>query len=113
MASKLEFVQYVAGQMEGAGAITWRRMFGEYGLYRNGIYFACVCDDQLFVKITDAGRRIAPHLREVPPYQGAKPCLLVEDVDDRELLVRLAEETCRELPPPKPKNAGGRNRHGL
>lgn len=36
MASKPEFVEFVADQLRDAGIITYRKMFGEYGLYCNG-----------------------------------------------------------------------------
>ena len=36
MASKIEFVEFMADQMREAGAITYKKMFGEYGLYCNG-----------------------------------------------------------------------------
>ena len=32
MASTREYVEFVAGQLSGAGAITYRKLFGEYGL---------------------------------------------------------------------------------
>ena len=38
MASRKDYVEYVAEQCGGAGAITWRPMFGEYGLYCDGIF---------------------------------------------------------------------------
>ena len=48
---------------------------------------------------------------EVPPYQGSKPYLLVEDIDDRELLAELTAETLRELPVSKPgKKKGEKSR---
>ncbi|MDO4273888.1 MAG: TfoX/Sxy family protein [Eubacteriales bacterium] len=103
MASRPEFVQYVADQLYGAGEIAYRKMFGEYGVYCDGKIFALICDDQLFIKITEAGREVCPELEEVPPYEGAKPYFLVEDVDDRDMLTKLVQETCRELPMPKPK----------
>ena len=31
MASRIEFVEYVAEQCGGAGEITYKKMFGEYG----------------------------------------------------------------------------------
>ena len=52
MASKTEYVQYIADQLSGAGEITYRKMFGEYGMYLDGKIFALICEDQLFVKIT-------------------------------------------------------------
>ena len=33
MASDLSFVEYVRDQMQGAGAVTFKKMFGEYALY--------------------------------------------------------------------------------
>lgn len=103
MASKEEFVRYVADQLGATGEITYRKMFGEYGMYLDGKIFALVCDDQLFVKITEAGKKMCPELEEKPPYEGSKNYLLVEDIDDREALVAFVRATCEELPAPKPK----------
>ena len=111
MASKPEFVEYVAEQLREAGSIRCRKMFGEYGLYLDGKIFALICDDQLFIKITEAGRRLAPTLREAAPYEGAKPYFLFEEVDDSAFLTELALATCEELPMPKPKR--GARDHGL
>lgn len=103
MASKIEFVEYIADQLREAGAITYKKMFGEFGVYCDGKIFALICDDRLFVKITEAGRRLWPGLPELPPYEGAKKYFLVEDVDEREMLTELVMATCGELPAPKPK----------
>lgn len=103
MASKPEFVQYIAEQLRNAGCITYRKMFGEYGVYCDGKIFALVCDDQLFIKITDAGRKLCPELREAAPYEGAKNYFLIEDVDNRHTLVSLITATCAALPEPTPK----------
>ena len=53
MASSPEFMQSVAARLEDAGTITYRKMFGEYCVYCDGKPFGCVCDDRLFVKITE------------------------------------------------------------
>lgn len=103
MATNLEFVQYIADQLHSAGVITYRKMFGEYGMYLDGKIFSLICDNQFFVKITEAGKNFAPELSEVPPYEGAKPYFLVEELDDREWLTELAVRTWKELPVPKPK----------
>lgn len=103
MASKPDFVQYIAEQLRGAGNVTCRKMFGEYGLYCDRKLFALVCDNQLFIKITDAGRSLCPELREAPPYDGAKNFFIIEDVDNRDTLARLVTATCALLPEPKPK----------
>ncbi len=103
MASRLEYVQYVAEQLSGAGEITYKKMFGEYGLYCDGKLFANVSDDQLFIKITEAGRSLLPGLPEAPPYPGAKNCFRIEDVDDRDFLTALTRTTCQALPEAKTK----------
>lgn len=102
MASSKEFVDYLCDQMAEAN-VSARRMFGEYGLYCRGVYFASVCDDTLFVKPTPAGLALLPGCAQKPPYEGAKPCLVVEEVENKELLCRLARDTAAQLPPPKPR----------
>lgn len=103
MASRLEFVQYIADQLATTGNITYRKMFGEYGMYLDGKIFALICDDQLFIKITEAGKQLAPDMETASPYEGAKPYFLFEDIDDKEFLIKFVSETCKELPAPKPK----------
>lgn len=101
MASKEAFVRFVCDQMNGAGEITYRKMFGDYGVYCDGKIFGLICDNQLYVKMTQAGARLCPDLPQAPPYEGAKPHYLVEDVDNAALLVDLVRATCGKLPPPK------------
>lgn len=103
MASRHEFVQYTTDQLSGAGTITYRKMFGEYGIYCDGKFFALICNDQLFVKITEAGKRLGPSLETAPPYEGAKPHFLIDDIDNKEFLTEFVSETCKELPLPKKK----------
>ncbi len=103
MASSPEFVRFLCDQLAGAGSIASRKMFGEYGLYCDGKFFALVCDDRLFLKPTEAGRAFLPGCPLAPPYDGAKDHLCFPDPDDRETLCELARRTCSELPAPKPK----------
>jgi TfoX/Sxy family transcriptional regulator of competence genes len=81
-------------------------MFGEYALYVGGKVVALVCDNQLFLKPTAAGRALLDDPTEAPPYPGAKPYLLIDSaLDDRELLAELMVATERELPAPKPSRS--------
>lgn len=104
MASRPEFVQYIAEQLEEAGNITYRKMFGEYGMYCDGKIFALICENQLFIKITEAGRKLAPDIEEIPPYEGSKPYFLIDDIDNREFLVSFVIDTCKELPCQRQRN---------
>lgn len=103
MSSKQEFVEYVSEQCRSAGEITYKKMFGEYGLYCDGKIFALVCDDEFFVKITEPVKTKYPELSEKPPYDGAKNYFLIENVDDADYLTELVTLTCAALPSPKPK----------
>ena len=80
-------------------------MFGEYGLYYDEKFFACICDNQLFVKITDKGYNILKNPETAPPYSGAKPYFLISDIDNKNLLQSLTVATCDALPVPKPKKS--------
>ena len=97
MASHPDFVNYVTEQLREAGAIRSRKMFGEYGLYCNDVFFGVICDDQFFVKLTPQGEAAFPHLPKTPPYEGAKDSFLVEDVEDRERMTALVRVTCAAL----------------
>jgi len=81
-------------------------MFGEYALYAGGKVVALICDDQLFVKITDEGKEfVGTHYEEGEAYPGAKPSMLIDEdlIDDREWLAELIEITAEYAPAPKPK----------
>jgi len=104
MASHADFIEYVVEQIENAGIITYRKMFGEYALYANGKVVALICDNRLFIKPTEAGRAFIGDVKEAPPYPGAKNSFLIEDqLEDRAWLSELIRITEQELPEPKPK----------
>ena len=103
MASHEDFVDYVAEQLREAGAIRSRKMFGEYGLYCDEMFFAVICDDQLFVKVTPEGEAAFSDLPKAPPYEGAKDYILVEDVEDRDTMTALTRLTCLALQAQSPK----------
>jgi DNA transformation protein and related proteins len=105
MASKQATVDFLTDQMKEAGNIRSRKMFGEYAIYCDEKVVALVCDDQLFVKPTEAGRAFIENLEEAPPYPGAKVYFRIseEKWDDDEWLSKLVKMTAKELPIPKKK----------
>jgi TfoX/Sxy family transcriptional regulator of competence genes len=105
MASQQSTVDFIVEQMQAAGQVTSRKMFGEYGIFCSGKMVALVCDDQLFIKPTPGGRAYLDTVEEAPPYPGAKPCFLIsgDRWDDGEWLGELVRITARELPLPKKK----------
>ena len=104
MASDKEFLEFIVDQIENAGQITFKMMFGEYGIWSDGKLFALVCDNKLFIKSTKSGRVFIGDVVEASPYPGAKPSFLIEDqIEDREWFSNLIRITVNELPEPKPK----------
>jgi TfoX/Sxy family transcriptional regulator of competence genes len=98
MASDASFADYVVDQLGEAGRITRRKMFGEYAIYCNDLVVALVCDNQLFVKPTEAGRAYAGDLATAPPYPGAKLYLLIENqLEDRAWMAGLIRATVQDL----------------
>jgi TfoX/Sxy family transcriptional regulator of competence genes len=104
MATNPEFIRYVCDQIRGAGAISFRKMFGEYAVYCNGKVVALVCDNQFFLKPTAAGRALIDNVLEAPAYPGSKPYyLLTDELEDPSTAAELVRATERQLPAPKPK----------
>ena len=105
MASSQNTVDFILEQASRAGTVTAKKMFGEYGVYCNDKIIALICDDQLFIKPTKAGRSFITDLTEACPYPGAKPYFFIsgELWDDSEWLTTLFKISSDELPLPKKK----------
>lgn len=104
MASDASFIDYVCDQIGRAGHITFKKMFGEYALYCDTKVVAFVCDNQLFVKPTDAGRAFIGQVNEAPAYPGSKMYFLITDqLEDQQWVTTLIRITADALPLPAPK----------
>ena len=97
MASHQDFVDYVAEQLREAGSIRSRKMFGEYRLFCDGVFFAVICDDQLLSKITPAGEAAFPHLPKAPPYEGPGTTSGWRMWTHRDTMTALTRLTCLAL----------------
>lgn len=104
MGSDVGFVEFVVDQIDPDCAVTYRKMFGEFGLYSHGTFFGLICDDRLFIKPTEAGRTFIGDVTEAPAYPGARPSFLIEDeVEDGPWLSELVRITARGLSAPQEK----------
>ncbi len=101
MASDKDFLQFILDQLAGVEGLTHRAMMGEFLFYVHGKIVGGLYDDRLLVKNVPAARRLLPDAPEELPYPGAKPMLLVENVDDREALQALFRALGEALPAPK------------
>ena len=103
MASTLDYVVYACEQMSIAGEVSYKKMFGEYAIYCDGKVLGLICDNQIYIKPTSAADKFMPNADRQPPYNGAKPHVLLEELDDRNHLAAFISATLAELPVPKPK----------
>ena len=101
MASTKDYLDYVLEQLGAAEDISYRAMMGEYVLYVRGKVFGGIYDNRFLVKPTASARAMMPDAAGELPYEGAKPMLLVENIEDRAFLAELADAMFDELPAPK------------
>jgi len=68
------YLEFLAEQMKPLGEITWRSMFGGYCLYCNGIVFALVANQALFLKADDDNRGAfeVRGLQRFRPFEGTE-----------------------------------------
>jgi TfoX/Sxy family transcriptional regulator of competence genes len=105
MASNQKTVDFITEQMAAGGDVRSRKMFGEYAVYCDDKVVALVCDNKLFLKVTDAGRAAVRKQVMGAPYPGAKDSFVIseDDWDDPGYLAQLARVTADALPAPKKK----------
>ena len=106
MATSRETIDYILDQLGTLKDVHERKMFGEYALYCDGRVIGLVCDDTLFIKISEEGREfVGDAYQEGAPYPGAKPCMKIDAdmLDNREWLSELIRITAHNVPLPKPK----------
>ncbi len=103
MASKQQTVDYICEQLGGAGDISSRKMFGEYGVYCDGKFIGVICDDTLFLKVTAQAQALEPQITLAPAYEGAKPSFMIpaEMLEDAPRLAAFARAVHDGLPAKK------------
>lgn len=106
MATSQSTMDFILDQLASLYNVSARKMFGEYALYFEGKVVGLVCDDTLFLKITEPGKQfIGEYYQEGFAYKGAKASMqIAEDrLEDHEWLSELVRITANNLPLPKPK----------
>ncbi|MGI5825109.1 MAG: TfoX/Sxy family protein [Bacillota bacterium] len=103
MATSKEYLEFVLEQLSGIEGVRHLKMMGEYVLYYRDKVFGGLYDNRFLVKNIPAAVELLPEPVYEIPYEGAKPMLLVEDIEDRDFLERLLTAMYAGLPAPKPK----------
>lgn len=101
MASTKEYLEFVLEQLSELEDISSRAMMGEYVLYYQGKVFGGIYDNRFLVKPTKSAVELMPDAQSELPYEGAKPMLLVDNIEDKAFLKKLVETMSADLPQPK------------
>lgn len=96
MASSVDYLEYVLELLKEVHVITYKKMMGEFMLYKDDILFGGVYDNRFLIKKTASV--LDKGLKDQIPYPSAKPMLLVdsEDVDEIKELVLLVVKDLRK-----------------
>lgn len=108
MATKESTIEYILDQLSGVKDVRARKMFGEYAVYCQEKVVALVCDDELYVKITEPGKKfVGKQYQEGFPYPGAKAAIHISGdmLEDRKFVSELIRITTKALPVAKSKKS--------
>ncbi len=89
MASSNDYLQFILELLRETRGITYKKMMGEFMLYKDAILFGGIYDNRFLIKKTKSVENLG--LKDQIPYPSAKPMLLVdsEDPDEIKELVEL------------------------
>ena len=94
MASSKDYLEYVLELLREVSGISYKKMMGEYILYKDDIIFGGVYDNQFLIKKTKSFNN--DDFKEVIPYPNAKPMLLI-DIEDSEEIKNLIVKVINDL----------------
>ena len=83
MASSKDYLVYILELLRDVNGISYKKMMGEYILYKDNIIFGGIYDDRFLIKKTKSLENSG--LKEQIPYPSAKPMLLVDSEDSEEI----------------------------
>ena len=89
MATDKEYLTYVLELLREVNGVSYKKMMGEYILYKDDVIFGGIYDNRFLIKNTKSVSKY--HLKEQIPYPTGKPMLLVdtEDIDEIKEIVLL------------------------
>ena len=103
VASSKEYLDFILEQLSELNDITYRTMMGEYIIYYQGKIVGGIYDDRFLVKPVNSAIKLMPNAEYELPYEGTKKMLLVDNVDNKEFLIKLFNSMYKELPASKEK----------
>ena len=83
MASSKDYLEYILELLRDVDGISYKKMMGEYILYKDNIIFGGIYDNRFLIKKTKSLE--SSGLKEQIPYPSAKPMFLVDSEDSEEI----------------------------
>ena len=83
MASSNDYLIYVLELLKDIRGISYKKMMGEFILYKDGVIFGGIYDNRFLIKNTKSLKNSG--LKEVVPYPNAKAMLLIDSEDPDEI----------------------------
>lgn len=78
MTASDSFAAFLREQLAPLGRLSLRRMFGKTGVFCDGVMFAMVADDTLFLRVDDGNRAVFHEAAAAPPLNYAKGGVLID-----------------------------------
>ena len=94
MASSKDYLVFIIDLLREVDGISYKKMMGEYILYKDGVIFGGIYDDRFLIKKTKSVNNVG--LKEQIPYPSAKPMLLV-DSEDSDIIKDLVLKVYKDL----------------
>lgn len=89
MASSKEYLQFILEQLSDLDEITYRKMMGEYIIYYRGKIIGGIYDDRFLIKPLTSTLEYIPKITYEVPYEGAKPMILIKEIDRKDFITGL------------------------
>ena len=93
MPSSADYLNYVLDLLREVPNITYKKMMGEYVLYKDSIVFGGIYDNRFLIKKTKSTSEL--DLKEAIPYPGGSTMLLldIENADEiKEIVINLVKD---------------------
>lgn len=101
MPTSKEYLEFIKEQLSTSNEVDFKSMMGEYLVYYKGKLVGGIYDDRFLVKPIKTAIDYMTDIKYELPYDGAKPMLLVDNLDRGEYIIGLFEAMYPQLPLPK------------
>ena len=94
MASSTEYLTFVLELLREVRGVTYKKMMGEYILYKDNIIFGGIYDNRFLIKKTISN--LDKEFKEIIPYPNSKSMYLI-DSEDPDEIKEIVELVYRDL----------------